>query len=164
MCHNAVPHARSSKNESGSLAKERNSILNLTLLGFVCTCAPNNNIKYQVKVVWDRIFLHSSSPASQWAPIFLFLLELLRRASDALREESRFSELIQRLVNMPFRELCRGNGACSTIEEARRCDTEQDGMRRDWVVQRRWRQGREGVPYRREGSKVWYITVRDTNV
>ncbi|CAN0179960.1 unnamed protein product, partial [Scytosiphon promiscuus] len=74
----------------------------------------------EVKMVWDRIFLHSSSPASQWAPIFLFLLELLRRASDALRQESRFSELIQRLVNMPFRELCRGNGACSTIEEARR--------------------------------------------
>ncbi|CBN76998.1 conserved unknown protein [Ectocarpus siliculosus] len=74
----------------------------------------------EVKVVWDHIFLHSSSPASQWAPMFLFLLELLRRASPALKEESRFSELIQRLVNMPFRELCRGSGACSTIEEGRR--------------------------------------------
>lgn len=71
--------------------------------------------------MWDRIFLHSNSPASQWAPLFLFLLELLRRASEALRKESRFSELIQRLVNMPFRDLCRGNGACRTIEEARRC-------------------------------------------
>ncbi len=70
--------------------------------------------------MWDRIFLHSNSPASQWAPVFLFLLELLRRASDALKQETRFSELIQRLVNMPFRELCRGSGACSTIEEARR--------------------------------------------
>ena len=74
-----------------------------------------------MRVVWDRIFLHSNSPASQWAPLFLFLLELLRRASEALRKESRFSELIQRLVNMPFRDLCRGNGACRTIEEARRC-------------------------------------------
>eukprot|EP00903_Cladosiphon_okamuranus_P013541 g12613.t1 len=74
----------------------------------------------EVKVVWDRIFLHSNSPASQWAPMFLFLLELLRRASEALKKESRFSELIQRLVNMPFRDLCRGNGANRTIEEARR--------------------------------------------
>lgn len=73
-----------------------------------------------MRVVWDRIFLHSNSPASQWAPMFLFLLELLRRASEALKKESRFSELIQRLVNMPFRDLCRGNGACRTIEEARR--------------------------------------------
>lgn len=72
-------------------------------------------------MVWDRIFLHSNSPAAQWAPLFLFLLELLRRASEALKKESRFSELIQRLVNMPFRDLCRGNGACRTIEEARRC-------------------------------------------
>ncbi|CAM9884497.1 unnamed protein product [Pylaiella littoralis] len=74
----------------------------------------------EVKVVWDCIFLHSSSPASQWSPVFLFLLEMLRRASTALKGESRFSELIQRLVNMPFRDLCQGSGANSTIREARR--------------------------------------------
>lgn len=70
--------------------------------------------------MWDHIFLHANSPASQWAPIFLFLLELLRRAADTLKKETRFSELIQRLVNMPFRELCEGRGACSMISEAGR--------------------------------------------
>lgn len=48
------------------------------------------------------------------------LLELLRRAEGTLKKESRFSELIQRLVNMPFRDLCEGRGACGMMEEAGR--------------------------------------------
>lgn len=79
-----------------------------------------DTILTQVKVMWDRIFLHASSPASQWASVFLVLLELLRRAEDTLKKETRFSELIQRLVNMPFRDLCGRRGACGMVEEAGR--------------------------------------------
>lgn len=74
----------------------------------------------QVKILWDRIFLHAASPSSQWSAVFLVLLELLRRAEDALKEESRFSELIQRLVNMPFRDLCGEGGARGVLKEAGR--------------------------------------------
>lgn len=94
-------------------------------------CLNSHVSREKVKFVWDRIFLHATSPSSQWSPIFLLLLEMLRRASDTLKKESRFSELIHRLVNMPFRELCEGRGASSMITEAGRCVSRRES--RCWL-------------------------------
>ncbi|CAM9884869.1 unnamed protein product [Discosporangium mesarthrocarpum] len=74
----------------------------------------------QVMLVWDQVFLHAGSPCAQWSPVYLVILEMLRRCEQRLTSESRFSELIQTLVNLPFYELCHPGGASTVLKEAGR--------------------------------------------
>ncbi|CAM9664632.1 unnamed protein product [Phaeothamnion confervicola] len=61
---------------------------------------------------WDLLFLHAGSPAEQWAVVFRIVLELLARAAPRLLHAG-FDECVQRLMSLPFAQLCGGPGSAS---------------------------------------------------